>query len=266
MIVDWIYNNPTWLWGTILVALFTGASCSGLAVFHRLVHVDVRKAHNDLAGFTFAIVGLVFAVLLAFIAIATWEAFTKASDIVENESDFAGAIYLDTQGLPQAKGKAIRDAVARYVSVVIDDEWPIQRAGKQPDQGWKPLRELNRAIATIQPQTPGEAVIQAELLKTWNELYLTRSSRLSAVEGHIPGVIWWIIFFGATITAGYTYFFGFENFGMHMAMTATVAATLALVVVLIIALDWPFRGEISVTPDPFIMTQRSWSEVPFDKK
>ena len=52
MIIDWIYNNPTWLWGTILVALFTAVSCCGLLVFHRLVHVDVRKAHNDLAGFT----------------------------------------------------------------------------------------------------------------------------------------------------------------------------------------------------------------------
>jgi hypothetical protein len=32
-----------------------------------------------------------------------------------------------------------------------------------------------------------------------------------------------------------------------------------VVVVLIIAIDYPFRGAISVTPDPFIMTQQSWS-------
>ena len=230
------------------------------------MHVSIRKAHNDLAGFTIAVIGVLYAVLLAFIAIATWESFSKASDIVENESDFAGGIYLDTQGLPQAKGQPIREAVARYVSVVINDEWPIQRAGKTPDQGWKPLRELNTAIATIQPQNLGEAVIQAELLKTRNELYQTRSSRLSADQGHVPGVVWWIVFFGAAITTGYTYFFGYQNFGMHVAMTGTLAATLALVVVLIVALDWPFRGKISVTPDPFIMTQQSWSEVPFDKK
>jgi hypothetical protein len=30
MIVDWIYNNPTWLWGTIIVVLFTSAACTGL--------------------------------------------------------------------------------------------------------------------------------------------------------------------------------------------------------------------------------------------
>ena len=266
MIVNWIYNNPTWLWGSMLVGGSTVLACGGLLIFHRLVHVKLRRAHNDLAGFTIAVIGVLYAVLLAFIAIATWESFSKASDIVEAESDYAGGIYLDTQGLPEAKGKAIRDAVARYVSVVIDDEWPVQRAGKVPKQGWKPLRDLDSAIATIQPQNLGEAVIQAELLRTWNELYQSRSSRLSAVVGHIPGVVWWIVFFGAAITTGYTYLFGFEHFGMHIVMTATMAATLALVVVLIIALDYPFRGQISVTPDPFIMTQQSWTGLSLDKK
>lgn len=265
MIVDWIYNNPTWLWGTILVALFTSLSCAGLLVFHRLVHVDLRRAHNDLAGFTIAIISVLYAVLLAFIAIATWESFSRASDIVENESDYAGGMYLDTAGLPDAKGLAIREALQKYVSVVINVEWPIQRQGKTPDQGWVPLRDLATAIATIHPQTSGEAVIEAELLKSWNELYDARSSRLSAVQGHVPSVIWCIVFFGAAITTAYTYFFGFESFGLHLAMTATVAATLAMVIVMIIALDWPFRGQISVSPDPFILTQQSWADAPIVK-
>jgi hypothetical protein len=51
-----------------------------------------------------------------------------------------------------------------------------------------------------------------------------------------------------------------------MAMTAVVAATLALVIVMIIALDWPFRGEISVSPDPFIMTQQSWTAAPINNR
>jgi uncharacterized protein DUF4239 len=266
MIVDWIYNNPTWLWGTVVVALFIAVACGGLLVFHRLVHVSLRRAHNDLAGFTIAIIGVLYAVLLAFIAIATWESFSRASDLVENESDYAGGIYLDTAGLPQAKGEKIRETISRYVTVVIDEEWPLQREGKVPVQGWKPLRELNTEIATLQPQTLGESVLQAELLKSCNELYEARSSRLSAVTGHIPSVVWWIIFLGAAITTGYTYFFGFQNFGMHLAMTATLAATLGLIIVMIIALDWPFRGEISVSPDPFIMTQQSWAEAPIQRK
>jgi hypothetical protein len=265
MIVGWIYDNPTWLWGTIIVVLFTSAACAGLLIFHRLVDVGVRRAHNDLAGFNIAIISVLYAVLLAFIAIATWESFSKASDIVENESDYAGSMYLITSGLPDETGQKIRGALANYARVVIDDEWPIQRKGVTPDRGWKPLRDIGTAIATIQPQTSGEAVIEAQLLKTFNDLYVARSTRLSAVEGHIPGVIWGIVFFGAAITIAHTYLFGFQNFSMHLTMTGIVAATLALVIVMIIALDWPFRGDISVSPDPFIMTQHSWVAA-MDKK
>src|ERR1035437_6002582 len=110
MIVDWIYNNPTWLWGTILVALFTAVSCGGLLVFHRLVHLSVRKAHNDLAGFTIAVIGVLYAVLPAFIAMPAGESFRKPPKIVETEADFAGEISPDPQGFPQPKGQPIRDA------------------------------------------------------------------------------------------------------------------------------------------------------------
>lgn len=266
MVVDWIYNNPTWLWGTILMMLATGGASLGLFVFHRLVHVELRRAHNDLAGFTVAIISVTYAVLLAFIAIATWESFSTASQIVDNEADYVDSIYRDTQGLPDQMGQDIRNDLQEYVGTVIHDEWPEQRAGRTPTQGWKPLRRLHRAIVTMQPATMGKAVIQAELLRTLNELYRARASPLSAVQGHIPQVIWWIIFYGGAITTGFTYLFGFHDFRMHIVMTAAVAASLALVVVLIIAMDWPFRGDVSIAPDAFIATQHSWSDMSFERQ
>jgi len=117
-----------------LVALFASTSCGGLLVFHRLVHVNLRRAHNDLRVHHRHNQGT-YAVLLVFIAITTWESFSRAYDIVENESDYVGGMYLDTAGLPDAKGQQIRDALAKYLSVGIEQEWPIQRQGKTPDQG-----------------------------------------------------------------------------------------------------------------------------------
>jgi|SRR5262249_54745450 len=49
----------------------------------------------------------------------------------------------------------------------------------------------------------GQQAIQAERLKALNELYSARASRLSAVEGHVPDVVWWIILFGGVITVGF---------------------------------------------------------------
>ncbi|HKF28327.1 MAG TPA: hypothetical protein VKB29_03815 [Candidatus Binataceae bacterium] len=98
-----------------------------------------------------------------------------------------------------------------------------------------------------------------------NELYTARASRLSAaVLGHIPDVVWWIILFGGFITVGFTYLFGFHDFRMHVVMTMIVAASLALVVVLIVALDWPFRGEASISPDAYLKTQKWWGDLPFN--
>src|SRR5262249_48722126 len=65
---------------------------------------------------------------------------------------------------------------------------------------------------------------------------------------------------------GFTYLFGFHDFRMHVVMTMTVAASLALVVVLIVALDWPFRGEASISTDAYIKTQKSWGDLPFNTR
>jgi hypothetical protein len=51
---------------------------------------------------------------------------------------------------------------------------------------------------------------------------------------------------------GYTYLFGARSFGIHMAITGLIAATISLVFVLIITLDYPFRGEVSVGSDAFV--------------
>ena len=82
MIVDWIYNHPTWLWGNILVWGATALACLGLAVFHPFVDTRVRRAHNDLAGFSIQIISVVYAVLMAFIAVATWGSFSAAQAVV----------------------------------------------------------------------------------------------------------------------------------------------------------------------------------------
>ena len=65
------------------------------------------------------------------------------------------------------------------------------------------------------------------------------------------------------MTVGYTYLFGFHDFRMHMVTTMGVSTLLALVIVLIIALDWPFRGYVSVTPDAFVKTEQSWKDLSF---
>jgi hypothetical protein len=46
---------------------------AGLELVQRLVPSEKRQQHNDVAGFLYAVVGVVYAVLLALLVIAVWE-------------------------------------------------------------------------------------------------------------------------------------------------------------------------------------------------
>jgi hypothetical protein len=65
--------------GVCLVAL------GGLMLVQRLVPATSRQPHNDVAGFIYAALGVIYAVLIALVVIAVWEEYGAASETVEQE-------------------------------------------------------------------------------------------------------------------------------------------------------------------------------------
>src|SRR5262249_15021429 len=251
MLADLIYNNPAPLVAIVIVALFVAVSCAGLVLVHRLVPVQLRRSHNDMVGFTVAIVGVIYAVLLAFIAVTTWERNRKADAAVATEASYVGDVFRNTLGFSDSLTKQLRPHLQDYIEVVTKKEWPAQRYGRFKEEawqeGWKTLADFHFDIAQFRPANAGEAVLQAQLLRSLNGLYDARRSRLLATEEHVTAPVWWIIALGAILTIGFTFLFGTQRLRMHLVITALVAASLAIVIVLIVSLDYPFRGALGVS-------------------
>src|SRR3712207_9534008 len=74
------------VYGVLVVGGACLAAILGLALVQRLVPATIRKEHNDVAGFIYAVVGVIYAVLLALVVIATWEEFGRARITVETEA------------------------------------------------------------------------------------------------------------------------------------------------------------------------------------
>jgi len=267
MLADWIYNNPTWMVGSVVVGLFVLVSCIGLAIVHRFVPVKIRQSHNDIIGFTIAVVGVVYAVLLAFIAIAAWETFRKGDDVVGAEANYVGDVFRNTTGLPDDLAQPLRGHLVEYIDVVIKQEWPAQQAGRLEQaswqKGWNILADFHFDIAHFRPANAGEAVLQAQLLRSLNSLYDSRRGRLLAAGEHITVVVWWIIALGAMLTVSFSYLFGPPDFKMHAVITGMLAASLAIVVVLIVALDYPVRGPLSVSDEAFRAIKQNMETLDF---
>jgi ABC-type multidrug transport system fused ATPase/permease subunit len=120
----WLSDLPTTL--AVIVSLLVGAGLSalGLLVVHPILPHGVRAVHNDMSSFIFATVGVTYAVLLAFVAVAVWQNFAQIDSQVQTEANLVGNLYRDTVAFPEPSASRLRHFLFVYAEIVVQDEWP----------------------------------------------------------------------------------------------------------------------------------------------
>lgn len=250
---DWLYNLPPLLSSGVFILGAIVGSGLVLLVVTRLVSEQTRHLHNEITVFTVTNIAVLYTVLLAFIAIAAWEDLSKASDVVKSEASLVKNLYYDAGGFDEkALTTELQDHLRRYLHIVVEREWPEQQAGRISDAAAPVLRHTFYALADFEPKSHGDIIMMQEMLRALNELYNTRQSRLEAAEGHIPSSVWWVILFLGFLIVGFTAFLGVRSLWVHFVMLAGFTTAIVVVVNLIVQLDFPFRGEISVSVAPFV--------------
>src|SRR5439155_26205820 len=105
-----------------------------------------------------------------------------------------------------------------------------------------------RAYHALTPNTPVEQAFYSESIRRLNELDSTRAERIEAAGAQLPAVLWGVLLVGGIITVGFTYFFGLQNLRANILMVTALAAIIGLTLFLIISLDLPYSGDLSVKP------------------
>jgi hypothetical protein len=65
----------------------------GSLVAQRFVPIELRKQHNNVAGFIYAVVGIAYAVLLGLVVVAAWEQYQTAWDTTEREANELAELF-----------------------------------------------------------------------------------------------------------------------------------------------------------------------------
>lgn len=142
---------PTWIVG--LVPAVAEIFAIGLMLLTRTISgVERLKLNNEVAGFKFAVVGLFYGVLLAFVVIAVWDEYRNTETAVRNEAKAAVDLHRVTIALPFEAGTKIRQLLITYTDHVRKYEWPTMAHGKSSEHASKDLDELSTAIFALQPQ------------------------------------------------------------------------------------------------------------------
>jgi hypothetical protein len=105
---------------------------AGLELVQRLVPATSRQRHNDVAGFIYAPLGVIYAVLLALVVIAVWGEYDSAGETVEQEANAVAEIAWLAHRLPEPEGSHIQELARSYAHEVVDKEWPLMEQGQTP--------------------------------------------------------------------------------------------------------------------------------------
>jgi len=230
---------------SILVALV------GLYVVRRAVGVDKLKHHHEVAGFIIGIVGTIYAVLLAFMVVVQWGKYQDASTLVTTEANVLGDISRMAEGLSPEQRLQVLTDLRDYSQLVVDDEWPALANGNSSDKVTDVLNKLWKSYVVEQkPQTPGDGAIYAESLRRLNELSDTRRLRINASRDLVPIMLWTLLIGGGVTTVAFTFFFGVNDVRAQFLMVAALTGEIAFILLLLIALDNPFKGTLSISADP----------------
>src|SRR3712207_7278991 len=117
------------VYGVLIVGGACLAAVAGLALVQRLVPSAIRKEHNDVAGFIYAVLGVIYAVLLALVVIAVWEEFGRARVTVEGEANALAEIFWLAHHLPEPEGRHLQELARSYAEEVVEEEWPLMAQG-----------------------------------------------------------------------------------------------------------------------------------------
>jgi hypothetical protein len=251
-LIAWLRGLPTGVAVPIVMLSSAILSPIGLVAIHRLIPHRLRSEHNDVAGFTMGIAGVVYAVLLAFIAVAVWQGYGQADAVVQTEANLVDNLYRSTAGLPEPQASDLRHLLYVYAETVVQDEWPAMAAGREEHSaGWQLLDQAHLTLVQLHPQDLGTATVQGHMLLGLTELYSARRGRFHSVFVDLPPVLWWNLLAGAALLLAFSWLFGAPNLAMHAATVSLLGTSIALVLMLILLLTHPFQGDNHISANAF---------------
>jgi hypothetical protein len=184
-----MHDTPLWV---VAVLLTVGALIDsiGLMLVTRVVYgVDRLSLNNEVAGFKFAVIGVFYAVMLAFVVIAVWEDFRKTEAAVRDEAKAVVDLYRFSFGLPVEGGAEIRKHLIAYTNDVREHEWPTMAVGEPSDEVIKDLDRLSGAmISAVSPGDFQQLAVYQNALRLLALITDNRNERLDSSDGSMPWI------------------------------------------------------------------------------
>jgi len=252
-----LYGIPSSILLLVTCAVAVSLAIGAQTWIHRRYRRIDFLQHNEVGGFIVSVVGTLYAVTLAFVVSIVWQEYDGSATRAAVEAADGATAWHIAVGLPEPIASRTRAAVENYARVMIADEWPAMRNGGASARGELIVTTLMHGLAAFRPANAGESNVQAQVLQNIEQVHEGRHRRLADNASGIAPFQWMVLVLGGAITVGFCFLFGLPNEAMHSLMTGAVACIIGATFVLIFELDYPFRGDLGISPEPWLTFMHS---------
>ena len=247
---DWLLNLPIpWMALVIFSAIYLLAAAIYLTLI-RLAVDDRARAFKALSPGMLPPLGIIFGLLVGFVAVQVWNDFDHAKSAVTNEASALRAILLLAEHLPDEQKSRLRALVNSHIEEAVQQEWPAMAAQRAT------LETLPQALVQcldvaldMKPADESQAIAQRELVDFLGKAAEARRQRIIVSQSGVGPVKW-----SAILVSGLCALIAIAIVHSDNRLTCAIALALfatgiAVASLLIAGYGAPYSGDISVGPD-----------------
>jgi len=244
----WLYDLSIWVLYIIVFVTFSSFSVFGYLFakkpLTKYFHSRDIEINDVISHFT-GIIGIFFGILIGLVAVGVWENYNSSQEKVDAESGNALALYRECSGLPFQVSKVIKEDIKIYLNNVVKKEWPQSKKGNIPLAALNDFNKIQQDLLLFNPITEKDKIIYKLCLDKFSVLASSRRERVYATQNGLPPIVWAVTIIGCIVLISISWFFDTDT-RLHIIMSLIVGILLSTVIFMIISLDWPFRGSLSI--------------------
>lgn len=250
MKTDFLYDtrNSTLLVIFVVVGVILALAC--LHVFKTFFPSDkVLGETNATISIFIGVISIFIGVSFAFVVSNVYASYVAASDNALLEASQLFELHKLVSTLPNTE--SLKQDIIDYTLYVANVEYPSLENGITPMEGHILLDGIGEKLYMYDPQGQRENAIFNKAVGVYNDVVTLKVARLASAQSGIAPELWWVLIIGSILIIIMTWFVKC-SLELQYVFTAITTAALASMIFLIVALDYPFRGDYGLDSEPFL--------------
>ena len=250
---DWLHSLPV-VWMALIVFVFTYLVSAALYVVVKMLAVGERaRSFKAISAGMLPVLGLIFGLFVAFIAAQVWGDNDRANAAINREASALRSVVILAASFPGEPEARVRALVRGYIQDAATQEWPMMaRQAATLSITPRSLAEVLQLTLALTPASQGQQIAQREMTAALESALDASRQRIIISQAQVNWVKWLCLALQA-VCALLAIAMVHSDDRLASAITMGLFGIgVAASLLLILAHDRPFTGELSVTPDPLL--------------